>query len=59
MCALCSEGFCNTGVFAGSGHSLRLVKSADVQMVSEDVTITPVCGASAMEHSVNSVARSF
>jgi hypothetical protein len=42
----------NTGVFAGSGHSLQLVKSADVQMVSEDVTITPVCGAESMMHTV-------
>ena len=50
--ALCGRAFGNTGVFAGSGHSLRLVKSADVQMVSEDVTITPICGASAIEHSV-------
>jgi hypothetical protein len=49
---LCGSVLGNTGVFSGSGHSLQLVKSADVQMVSEDVTITPICGLSAMAHSV-------
>jgi hypothetical protein len=29
-----------------------MVKSADVQMVSEDVTIRPICGVSATSHSV-------
>ena len=48
---LCGEIFGNTGVFLGAGQSLQLVKSADVQMVSEDVLITPVCGASATTHS--------
>ena len=51
--ALCGNAFGNTGIFAGSGHTLQLVKSADVRMVSEDITITPVCGASAMMHSVD------
>ena len=46
--AFCGNVFGNTGVFAGSGHSIQLVKSADVQMVSEDVTITPITGASTM-----------
>lgn len=48
----------NTGVFFGSGHSIQLVKSADVQMVSEDVTITPVFGSSSMSHSVDFAAHS-
>lgn len=51
--ALCGQVFGNTGIFFGSGHSLQLVKSADVQMVSEEVTITPICGDSAMTHSVD------
>jgi len=51
LVALCVRVFGNTGVFAGAGHTLKLVKSADVRMVSEDVTITPVGGASAEEHS--------
>lgn len=51
--ALCGRAFGNTGVFAGSGHSLQLVKSADVQMVSEDVTITPICGVSSTTDSVD------
>ncbi len=41
----------NTGVFFGSGHTLQLIKSADVQMVAEDVLITPTCGFSAMTQS--------
>ena len=45
LLALCGNVFGNAGVFFGSGHTLRLVKSADVQMVSEDVTIRPMCGA--------------
>ena len=36
----------------GSGHTLRLLKSADVQMVSEDVTIWPTCGATTTMHRV-------
>jgi hypothetical protein len=52
LLALCGKAFGNAGLFLGSGHSLQLVKSADVRMVSEDVTITPVCGASAIMHSV-------
>ena len=43
----------NTGVFFGAGHTLRLVKSADVRMVSEEVVITPQCGASYSEHTVD------
>ena len=39
---LCGGVFGNVGAFFGSGHSLRLVRSADVRMVSEDVTITPI-----------------
>jgi hypothetical protein len=53
LVALCGDAFGNTGVFAGSGHTLRLVKSADVRMLSEDVTIAPVCGADATMHSVD------
>jgi len=52
LLVLCGNVFGNTGVFAGSGHTLQLIKSADVQMVSEDVTIRPICGSSMMEHSV-------
>jgi len=52
LLALCGKAFGNAGLFLGSGHSLQLVKSADVRMVSEDVTITPICGVSAMMHSV-------
>ena len=40
--------------FFGSGHTLRLLKSADVQMVSEDVTIWPTCGATTTMHRVDS-----
>ena len=47
LLAMCGEVVGNTGVFFGSGQSIQLVKSADVQMVSEDVLITPRCGATA------------
>jgi hypothetical protein len=47
LIALSGNSLGNTGVFFGSGHSLRLIKSADVQMVAEDVLITPNCGFSA------------
>ena len=53
LAALSGKVFANTGVFAGSGHSLQLIKSADVQMVSEEVTITPTCGVLAMMGSVD------
>jgi hypothetical protein len=47
LIALSSNSVGNTGVFFGSGHSLKLIKSADVQMAAEDVLITPTCGFSA------------
>jgi hypothetical protein len=53
LTACCANAFGNTGVFFGSGHTLQLIKSADVRMVSEDVTITPICGVSAVMHSVD------
>ncbi len=31
----------NTGIFEGSGHTIKLVHSADVEMQSEEVTIVP------------------
>jgi hypothetical protein len=31
----------NTGIFEGSGHTIKLVRSKDVEMQSEDVTIVP------------------
>jgi hypothetical protein len=34
----------NTGIFFGSGHTITLGKSEQVQLVSEDVTIRPRCG---------------
>jgi hypothetical protein len=34
-------GSANTGIFEGSGHTIKLVKSEDVEMRSEDVTIVP------------------
>lgn len=51
--AMCGTVLGNTGVFFGSGHDLQLVKSADVQMVSEDITMTPICGRSLEEHAVD------
>jgi hypothetical protein len=39
--ATCTAALGNVGVFAGSGHTIKLVHSADVQMVSEEVTIVP------------------
>ena len=48
LLTMCGEVVGNTGVFFGSGQSIQLVKSADVQMVSEDVLITPRCGATAI-----------
>lgn len=36
-----SLAYANTGVFEGSGHTIKLVRSEDVQMQSEEVTITP------------------
>ena len=47
LIALSGNSLGNTGVFFGSGHSLKLIKSADVQMVAEDVLISPNCGFSA------------
>ncbi len=41
----CGEAFGNMGVFYGYGHTLQLVNTANVQMVSEEVTISPKCGA--------------
>ncbi len=49
LIALCRIALGNTGVFFGSGHSLQLIKTADVQMVAEDVLITPNCGFSAIK----------
>jgi hypothetical protein len=34
----------NTGYFTGSGHTITLSKSEQIQLVSEDVTIRPNCG---------------
>ncbi|MBN1589877.1 MAG: hypothetical protein JW888_10215, partial [Pirellulales bacterium] len=52
LVGLCGTVFGNSGIFGGSGQRLQLIKSADVQMVSEDVTITPVCGANVVTHTV-------
>jgi hypothetical protein len=35
----------NVGVFGGSGATIELIKSDQVQLVSEEVTISPTCGA--------------
>ena len=35
----------NVGIFYGSGKTIELVKSDHVQLVSEEVTISPKCGA--------------
>jgi hypothetical protein len=35
----------NVGVFFGSGKTIELIKSRDVQLVSEEVTISPRCAA--------------
>ncbi len=34
----------NTGYFTGSGHTITLTKTEQVQLVSEDVAIRPNCG---------------
>ena len=36
--------YANTGVFEGAGHTIKLVRSEDVQLRSEAVTITPCRG---------------
>jgi hypothetical protein len=42
---ICAAGTnANTGYFTGSGHTITLTKTEQVQLVSEDVTITPRCG---------------
>jgi hypothetical protein len=38
---LCALVHANAGIFAGSGHTVELVKTEKVQLVSEDVTIIP------------------
>ncbi len=43
----------NTGIFFGSGHTITLGKSEQVQLVSEDVTITPNCGWQPIADSVD------
>jgi hypothetical protein len=35
------EAFATTGIFEGSGHTIKLVHSEDVEMQSEDVTVAP------------------
>jgi hypothetical protein len=36
-----SRAFGNTGIFEGSGHTIKLIRSEDVEMQSEEVTIVP------------------
>ncbi len=40
-----SKAIANVGVFFGSGSTIELIKSDQVQLVSEEVTISPTCGA--------------
>ena len=42
-----SSALGNVGIFGGSGHTLELAKSEQVQLVSEEVTIAPVPGVRA------------
>ena len=39
-----SIAIANTGYFAGSGQTITLTKTEEIQLVSEEVTITPKCG---------------
>ncbi len=41
---LATDANANTGYFTGSGHTITLTKTEQVQLVSEDVTIRPNCG---------------
>ena len=44
LSAFAAAANANTGIFFGSGHTITLGKSEQVQLVSEDVTIKPNCG---------------
>ncbi len=41
FCALVADCFANAGVFSGNGQTLELTSEQQVQMVSEEITITP------------------
>lgn len=43
---VCSTARGNIGFFGGSGRTIELAKSKEVQLVSEEVTITPMLGPS-------------
>jgi hypothetical protein len=38
---LCAVAHANAGIFSGSGHTVELTKTEQIQLVSEDVTIVP------------------
>jgi hypothetical protein len=50
---ICGQASANAGVFFGSGQTIELGKSADVQLVSEEVTITPMRGGFLFDGSVD------
>lgn len=50
---LAAAASANTGIFFGSGHTISLGKTEQVQMVSEEVTIRPICGWESMLDSVD------
>lgn len=47
----------NAGVFGGSGYDIELIKSNDVKMVSEDITITPGRGPRLFDGSAEGMNR--
>lgn len=49
---ICSSVFGNVGFFGGSGRTIELSKSEQVQLVSEEVTIAPMLGPNADEDQV-------
>lgn len=47
----------NAAVFAGYGHDIKLLESEDVQMLGEDITITPERGPNRFDGSVSGMNR--
>lgn len=57
LCILTSDVFSNAGAFMGSGVTLQLTNSHDIQMVSEEVNITPGRGMFLFDGMVSGMDR--
>ncbi len=57
MFVACATAHGNTGVFNGFGQDVQLISSRDIQMVSEDILITPGHGKVMLEGKTNDVEK--